>query len=133
MSKYRNRKMVYDNITFASRLECDFYITLCSAKKENKIKDFELQPKFILQEKFSKHNKKYREIAYIADFRVITNDGKSHIVDCKGMETHDFKLKKKMYIYKFDEPLYCLTYIKKYGGWIELDDYKKIKLRNKNK
>ena len=26
MSKYRNRKMVYDNITFASRLECDFYI-----------------------------------------------------------------------------------------------------------
>ena len=44
-----------------------------------------------------------------------------------------FKLKKKMYIYKFDEPLYCLTYIKKYGGWIELDDYKKIKLKNKRK
>lgn len=127
MQKFRNNKIVYNGIKFDSKLECNFYITLLQAKKENKIIDFELQPKFLLQDKFEKHGKKYRAITYIADFKVYTNDGKCHVVDCKGMETIEFKIKKKLFIKKFDFPLHCMTHITKYGGWIELDDYNKIK------
>ena len=127
MGKYGNTKLIYNNIRFDSKLECNFYITLLKAKEEGKIKDFELQPKFVLQEKFEKHGKKYREITYKADFRVYTNDGLCHIVDCKGMETVEFKIKKKLFLNKFDFPLHCMTHITKYGGWIELDEYKKIK------
>ena len=131
MGKYANIKTVYNNIKFDSKLECQFFITLLQAKKENKIKDFDLQPKFILQDKFEKHGKKYRAITYTADFRIYTNDGKCHIVDCKGVETNEFKIKKKLFIKNFDFPLHCMTYIAKYGGWIELDEYRNIRKKAK--
>lgn len=131
MGKYGNTKIIYNNIKFDSKLECNFYITLLKAKDENKIKDFELQPKFVLQDKFEKHGKKYRAITYIADFKIYTNDGLCHIVDCKGMETVEFKIKKKLFLKKFDMPLHCMTYIAKYGGWIELEEYKILKKKAK--
>lgn len=133
MTKYGNKKTCYDGITFDSKLECLFYIDLLEAIKSNKIKRFELQPQFVLQDKFEKNGKKYRPILYKADFRIFFNDGTSCIIDCKGMETIEFKLKKKLFVYKYDEPLYCMTHIKKYGGWIELEQLKRLRRQNTKK
>ena len=94
--------------------------------------DFELQPKFLLQPKFKKHGKSYREINYVADFAIITNDNKKIIVDVKGFKTTEFKLKEKMFEYNYPElKLVCVTYVKKYGGWISLEELTKLRKENR--
>lgn len=132
-SKYGNTKLIYNDIKFDSKLECEFYICLIKAKEEGKIKDFTLKPKFILQDKFEKHQKKHRAITYTADFTVIDNEDNVHVIDCKGVETVEFKIKKKLFLKKFDFPLHCLTHIKKYGGWIEIEEYKRKRKQLKKK
>lgn len=93
-----------------------------------------MQPKFELQPKFKKNGKLFREINYVADFKVYNNDGTIEIIDTKGFETTDFKLKKKMFEYKYpDLTLICLTYVKKYGGWINTDELKQIRKENKKR
>ncbi|WP_328588903.1 DUF1064 domain-containing protein [Niallia nealsonii] len=52
--------------------------------QENQIKEFELQLRFLLQDKFVKKGKTFREIEYVADFKVFKNDGSIEIVDIKG-------------------------------------------------
>lgn len=134
MTKYKAKKIIHDGITFDSKIEGDYYLYLKQQKEKGYIKDFELQPEFILQPKFEKDGKKYHPIKYKADFRIIHNNGLTEVVDIKGMETQVFKLKKKMYIYHFDEPLKLITYSKIDGGWIELEDLKKAReKRKKNK
>lgn len=87
-----------------------------------------------MQPKFRKNGKAYQEINYIADFKIYNKDGSVEIIDIKGFETTDFRLKKKMFEYKYPElTLVCLTYVKKYGGWIETDKLKKIRKENKKK
>ena len=39
----------------------------------------------------------FRPITYIADFRVIYNDGKCEIEDVKGKETEVFRIKRKLF------------------------------------
>lgn len=39
---------------------------------------------------------KLRPIRYIADFTYIDQDGKFHVVDCKGFKTQVYRLKKRM-------------------------------------
>lgn len=84
--KYNAKKTEIDGITFDSRRESERYIELKIMKTAGEIKDFELQPKFLL----------HGGIKYIADFKVIHNDGKVVYEDVKGIETPVFKLKKKL-------------------------------------
>ena len=134
MNKYGNVKVVVDNIKFDSKMESNYYLYLKEQKSKNLIKDFELQPAFVLQPSFKKNNKAYRKIEYKADFKIIHNDDSISIIDIKGMETTEFKLKKKIFEYKYkDLHLKCLTYIKKYGGWIELEELQKIRRINRRK
>ena len=55
---------------------------------------------FELQPRFKKEGKTYRPITYIADFVVYYED-KTYVIDTKGAETTEFKLKKKLFEYKF--------------------------------
>ena len=103
MTKYNNKKTTIDGIVFDSRDESLYYQALKNMKSNGLIKDFELQPKFELQEAFVKNDKKYRPINYIADFRVINNDGSAYIVDIKGMLTTEFKIKMKLFNYKYPD------------------------------
>lgn len=102
-SKYSNKKSVVDGITFDSKKEAEYYCSLKLLKRAGIVKEIELQPKFILQEKFKKNGKTHRAITYIADFKVTYADGKVEIVDVKGMETDVFKLKKKMFEYQYPD------------------------------
>ena len=135
MTKYNNKKTVVDGITFDSRDESLYYQALKDMKTKGLIKDYKLQPKFILQESFVKNDKKYRPITYIADFRVINNDGSFYIVDVKGMLTTEFKIKMKLFNYKYpDIELKLISRSVKYGdeyGFIDYDELQKIRKQNK--
>ena len=100
MSKYRNKKTQIGMYVFDSIAESKRYKELSLLEKAGQIKGLKLQPKFLLQEGFKKNGKTYRKIEYIADFMYIEN-GKVIIEDVKGMETDVFKLKRKMFEYKY--------------------------------
>ena len=122
MSKYNARRVQYDGIKFDAVIEKDYYLYLKQQKKKGLIKDFSLQPEFVLQPKFEKNGEKFQPIKYKADFRVIHNDGSEEIIDVKGMVNAVFSLKKKMFHYHYDEDLKLITYSKVDGGWITLDE-----------
>jgi hypothetical protein len=133
MTKYNNKKVIVDGITFDSKAEAQFYEDLKGAKEKGRVVSFEIQPSFILQEGFVRYDgKKILPIKYVADFRVQYPDGTEEVIDIKGMETALFVLKRKMFWKKFGIPLICLQYSKKYGErWVELEELKRLRKENK--
>ena len=101
MSKYKNKKVIYNNIKFDSIKEKNMYATLKLLEKAKKISNLELQKKYVLQDKFIHNGKTIREICYYADF--VYNDEKGNLVvlDTKGFKTKEYKLKKKMLLYRY--------------------------------
>jgi len=92
--KYGNKKTVVDGITFDSKWESQRYLYLKSLEKAERIKNLNLQPKFLITVNGQKI------CAYIADFeydKEHANGDWEHIIeDAKGVETPEFKLKKKL-------------------------------------
>jgi len=64
------------------------------------VNDIILQPKFLLQDKFTCHwsGKKYRDMTYCADFQV-----GNIVIDVKGMKTEVFKIKEKLFRCRYTE------------------------------
>jgi hypothetical protein len=96
-TKYWSKKTIIDWITFSSALEARFYLSMA---KDERIIITRLQPRFLLQEWFVYDRKRIRPIEYVADF-IIEVDWAEYIIDSKGFETPDFKLKKKMWLYRY--------------------------------
>lgn len=142
--KYGAKRTTIDGIKFDSMMESDYYIKLKEDLKDKKIKNFELQPEFVLQEafilvegeaivrsdeRFDKLKRKHkaptnRGIKYISDFKVTYNDNSVKIIDVKGKETPVFNMKRKMFDYQ--NPGLKLQLVKKYRNeWHDLDVLKK--------
>ncbi len=102
-SKYKNEKTIVDGIQFDSIKEAEYYCKLKILKKAGEIKDFGLQPRFELQPAFEKNGVKYQPITYVADFVIVNNDGTTDVVDVKGFETQVFKIKRKLFEYKYPD------------------------------
>lgn len=103
-SKYNAKKTVVDDIEFDSMKEAERYRELKLLEKGKEIRNLVLQPRFLLQEKFKdKQGKTHRKIEYVADFLYIDKDDKAIVEDVKGMITAVYKLKKKMFLYKYDD------------------------------
>ena len=100
MNKYRNKKTQIDMYVFDSIAESKRYKELALLQKAGEISELTLQPKFLLQEGFKKNGKTYRKIEYIADF-MYREKGQIVIEDVKGKETEVFKLKRKLFEYKY--------------------------------
>lgn len=133
-SKYNAKKVEVDGIKFDSKAESEFYLHLKELKESGEITDFMLQPKYELQPAFEKRGVKFRAIMYVADFLVYHTDGSEQVIDIKGMETADFKLKKKMFEYKFPQKLSLICKAPKYMAprqWVELDELKEIRKKRK--
>lgn len=96
MNKYRNKKVIVDGEEFDSKKERNRYKELRLLERAGEISNLELQPRFLLQDKFKKNGKTYRKIEYVADFKYIEN-GKTIVEDVKGMQTDVFKLKHKIF------------------------------------
>ena len=100
--KYHNKKVEYDGYTFDSIREKNYYIKLKLLEKAGKIKELELQKEYELQPSFKINNKTSRKITYRADFTYkTTEDDKLHVVDVKGFRTDVYRLKKKLFEYKY--------------------------------
>lgn len=100
-SKYKNKKIVYNGIKFDSKKEYAYYIKLKLLEDSNKIQDLKRQVKYELQPSYRFKDKTIRAINYIADFEYIEN-GVKHIIDTKGFRTEVYKIKKKMFEYKYN-------------------------------
>ncbi len=100
MSKYGNKKTVVDGEVFDSALEARRWCELRLLQRSGAISDLQRQVKFVLQDGFTKNGKRYREIAYIADF-VYVCDGEIVLEDTKGHRTEVYKVKRKMFEYKY--------------------------------
>lgn len=131
-NKYNNSKVEFHGYTFDSQAELDYYKYLFGREE---IHSIELQPEFILQPAFTNAvGKKILPIKYKADFLVTYRDGTQKVIDIKGFETTDFKLKKKMFEYVHQKELVLIKEAPKYlepVKWIELDDYKKLARQRK--
>lgn len=101
-NKYKNKEIIIDNKKFQSIAEGKRYKELKLLLRAKKISNLELQPHFLLQDRFKKNGKTYRKIEYIADFKYIEN-GKTIVEDVKGIQTDVFKIKHKLFENKYPE------------------------------
>ena len=90
-----------DGIVFDSKWEMQAYLMLKADLPSNA--HMELSPKYELQPKFRDLNgKAMRAIHYIGDF-LVKHRGKTYLIDTKGFETDVFKMKEKMFKFKFPD------------------------------
>lgn len=147
-----------NGIKFHSKMESKYYKEILE-KMENKtvtdkgvIVNIELQPEFLLQEKFiiidgkaifeshpdfnrlkRKHEAKtIRAIKYKSDFKITYDTGEVRIVDTKGKSTADFELKRKIFMAKYpDLKLDVVTEYK--GHWVNYYQHELDKKKKKDK
>lgn len=101
-SKYHSKKVIIDGIKFDSKREGEYYQKLKILEEKGIIKDLELQKEYLLQDKFVINGKTRRKITYRADFSYVsTEDDRLHVIDVKGFRTDLYKLKKKIFEYKY--------------------------------
>lgn len=138
MTKYNSKKTTYDNITFDSKSESNYYKVLKKREKDGEITSLKLQPTFTLQSPFKLGAQNIKAITYKADFSYLDlKEEMNFVVDVKGMATEVANIKRKMFNYIYGES-YTLLWVvenKKWGdnGWIDYDELKKIRSKNKKK
>ena len=153
MGKIYHKKTEVDGIIFDSQTEAEYYQYLKEEMNMRRVRKFEMQKEFILQEKFlivngeriDESNKDFKKIQkanpgcttqaikYIADFVVDYADGTKKVIDVKGQKTVDFKIKEKMFNFKYPEynKLFCVVKYK--GQWMEYNEANKAKKAAKKK
>ena len=152
MGRYYHKKTEIDGIVFDSQTEAEYYQYLKEQMNMRKIRKFERQKEFILQNKFlivngeriEETHKDFKKIQranpgctiqaikYVADFVVYHSNGQVQVIDVKGQKTADFKLKEKMFNYMYPQynKLFCV--VKYNGEWLEYNEANKIKKAKKN-
>ena len=109
-NKYRNKKVVIDNILFDSKKEARRYKELKLMEKAGLITNLVLQPKYEILKSFKRRGKTHRKIEYIADFGYFDNERQAEIIeDIKGISTDVFNIKKKLFLYQLDESIVFLV------------------------
>ena len=101
-SKYNNRKVTYQGLTFDSKKEFEYYLLLKDKEKRGLVFNIKRQVPLEIQPAFTdKSGVKHRAITYKADF-VYTDrlTGTTRYIDVKGFKTEVYKLKKKLLAYK---------------------------------
>jgi len=89
-NKYNAIPTFVGEIRFASKAEAKRYQELLQMVGNKEITFLELQPKYPI------HIGEVKICTYIADFRYMDTNGKTHVEDVKGRETAMFRLKKKL-------------------------------------
>lgn len=104
-NKYKNQKVTVDGIKFDSMKEARRYKELKLLERGGAITDLTLQPKFELIPTIKREGHKTERVTYyIADFAYTEKKtGKEVVEDVKGYKTKVYKLKKKMFLYKYPQ------------------------------
>ena len=117
-SKYNNKAVVINGISFDSYMESRYYLYLVELQKHGVVKDIQLQVPFVIQDAFVMDGKKHQAITYVADFVVVYADGREEVVDVKGKVTQTFRNKRKMFIARYKRDIKCVQ--RKKREWVEL-------------
>ena len=96
--KYHNKKTVVQGIKFDSKKEANRFLELQMLEKAGEISQLERQVKFELIPK----QKGERSCSYIADFVYRTKDGEQIVEDTKGYRTPEYKIKRKLMLFKYN-------------------------------
>ena len=112
MSKYKAKKVTYDNIQFDSKFEATYYAYLKELVKQGKISNLERQVKYVLLPRQTDENNKFKfhPVEYKSDFEYDDVQGVHHTVDSKGFRTVDFRIKQKLFYYRTNREIECVTY-----------------------
>lgn len=103
-NKYHARKTTVCGRTFDSRREAEVYLELLAQKQAGEIVRIGFQPSYTLLAGFVDNTgKKQRPITYTADFFVTYADGRSEVIEVKGMRTRDYLLRKKLFLHMMRE------------------------------
>ena len=100
-NKYKvatKERRTVDGITFASRAEMLRYGELKALQRAGKISGLKLQPRFLLIPK-TEHE---RACYYVADFEY-EKDGAHIVEDVKGVRTAAYKIKRKLFRWKYPQ------------------------------
>lgn len=101
MSKYGAKKTLVDGIVFDSRMEAARYTELRLLEQAGQIEGLTRQPEYLLLPGFTDAaGKRHRAIKHIADFSYFEN-GRLIVEDVKGVETAVWKLKHKMFLWRY--------------------------------
>lgn len=116
-TKFNAVKVEYDGRKFDSKLECNIYKVL----KERLTPNYKIgfQPSFVLQEKFEFDGHIIRPITYKADFVIYKDIEAKAVIDAKGMETNEFKIKRKIFIRKYGYDIVILKSMKQANLWCD--------------
>lgn len=106
MNKYNNKKVTIDGIKFDSKKEAKRYQELKLLENANQIRNLSRQVPFELIPK----QKDERAVRYIADF-VYTDTMTEKVIveDVKGFKTDVYKLKRKLFKYRYPEYTFLET------------------------
>lgn len=106
MNKYNNKKVTIDGIKFDSKKEAKRYQELKLLENANQIRNLSRQVPFELIPK----QKDERAVRYIADF-VYTDTMTEKVIveDVKGYKTDVYKLKRKLFKYRYPEYIFLET------------------------
>lgn len=101
-SKYHAKKTVVDGITFDSKREADRYLVLKGMEEDGAIEDLRRQVRYELVPAFDVDGKHYRPVFYVSDFTYTDKEtGKEIVEDVKGMRTDMYRLKSKLFAYRY--------------------------------
>ena len=95
MTKYNNRKVNVDGITFDSVREAHRYKQLAMLARAGQIQDLRVQVKYLLVPK----QQGERAVDYYADFVYIDEDGQEVVEDVKGKRTPVYIIKRKLMLW----------------------------------
>jgi len=102
-SKYRNRKIEVDGLTFDSEGEAQRWFELKYLERAGAISDLRRQVPFELQSGFRYNGVSYRPIRWVVDF-AYNKDGMPCVEDFKQPKTASeatFRLKLRMFLYQY--------------------------------
>lgn len=124
-----------DGIVFDSKMEMQYYRDVIRTGVESgTIVNYELQKKYVLQPKFTHDGMNVNAITYVADFYIEYADGRAEVIDIKGFPDTVAIIKRKLFWHTYPELDYkWLSYVKKYGGWIEFEELKQLRKQDKKK
>lgn len=107
-TKYNNVRTSYDGYNYASKLEANQAAELDIQKRAGLIKDWERQYKVEVY-----YNGR-QLMSHKVDFRIHHNDGSFELLETKGVETPDYKWRRKLleFMWLPDHPDHTYTVVK---------------------
>lgn len=111
-NKFKNTRVQIDGISFDSKAESRRYQELKLLEHAGQIRALQVHPTYELQSAFKdRDGVRQRAIVYEADFAYI--EGADRVVeDVKGMETKDYKIKAKLFRYRYSALVYRVIKVK---------------------